>query len=192
MVPVRLACGVTCDMDEFWVFGYGSLMWNPGFPYVARMQARAFGYRRALCVRSFVHRGTPERPGLVLGLDRGGSCRGVAYRVAMQDRDEVVDYLRKRELVTHVYLERHLPVALEDGRQVRALGYVVDRAHPQYAGALDVEEAARIVHVSVGQSGPNDAYVANTLAHMREMGIRDAWLEGVAETVSGLQRQAVA
>lgn len=176
-------------MDEFWVFGYGSLMWNPGFAFDARTQARAFGYRRALCVRSFVHRGTPDRPGLVLGLDRGGSCRGVAFRVPPPDREAVLDYLRKRELVTHVYLERHLPVALEDGRQVKALGYVVDRAHPQYAGALDVEEAAHIVHVSTGQSGPNHTYVANTVAHMQEMGIRDAWLEGVARTVASLQGQ---
>ncbi|MCO5733668.1 gamma-glutamylcyclotransferase [Rhizobium sp. SSA_523] len=179
-------------MDEFWVFGYGSLMWNPGFPYEARLQARAFGYRRALCVRSFVHRGTPERPGLVLGLDRGGSCRGVAFQVAPRDWPEVVDYLRARELVTHVYLERHLPVALEDGRQVKALSYVVDRGHPQYAGALEVETAARIVHASTGKSGPNHAYVDNTLSHMQDMGIRDLWLEGVAEAVLRLRHQTVA
>ncbi|MBT9370799.1 gamma-glutamylcyclotransferase [Rhizobium sp. CSW-27] len=174
-------------MDEFWVFGYGSLMWNPGFDYEMRLGARAHGYRRSLCVRSFVHRGTPERPGLVLGLDRGGSCRGVAFRVAEAKREAVLDYLRQRELVTHVYLERHLPLLLEDGRQVKAVGYVVDRGHPQYAGALEVEEAARIVHVSRGQSGPNHAYVANTVAHLKDMGIRDHWLEGVAACVAALQ-----
>jgi glutathione-specific gamma-glutamylcyclotransferase len=184
-------CGLACDMDEFWVFGYGSLMWNPGFAFEVRKGARAFGYRRSLCVRSFVHRGTPERPGLVLGLDRGGSCRGVAFKVQADDRDTVLEYLRARELVTHVYLERHLPVALEDGRQVQAVGYVVDRAHPQYAGALEIEEAARIVKVSHGQSGPNDAYVLNTVAHLKEMGIRDAWLEGVASQVEALQIEAL-
>ncbi|MGN7294838.1 gamma-glutamylcyclotransferase [Rhizobium sp. SAFR-030] len=180
------------DMDEFWVFGYGSLMWNPGFAFDQRMQARAFGYRRSLCVRSFVHRGTPERPGLVLGLDRGGSCRGVAFRVRPEDRDDVLGYLRERELVTHVYRERHLPVALSDGRQVSALGYVVDRAHAQYAGALDSEDAARIVHASAGKSGPNDAYVLNTLEHLDQMGLRDAWLESVAEHLRVLRNEPVA
>ncbi|SIQ65154.1 cation transport protein ChaC [Rhizobium sp. RU35A] len=179
-------------MDEFWVFGYGSLMWNPGFDYEMRVGALARGYRRSLCVRSFVHRGTPERPGLVLGLDRGGSCRGVAFRVADGKREAVLDYLRARELVTHVYLERQLSVLLEDGRPVRAVGYVVDRSHSQYGGALTVEEAARIVQVSHGQSGPNDAYVANTVAHLKEMGIRDHWLEGVAARVADLQARTVA
>jgi cation transport protein ChaC len=115
----------------------------------------------------------------------------VAFKVHADDRAEVLDYLRARELVTQVYLERHLPVALEDGRQVRAVGYVVDRSHAQYAGALDIEEAARIVRVSIGQSGPNDAYVRNTVVHLKEMGIRDAWLEGVANQVEALQAEAL-
>lgn len=171
------------DMDEFWVFGYGSLMWNPGFPYEEKAAAHVFGYRRSLCVRSFVHRGTPERPGLVLGLDRGGSCRGVAFRVQQENKADVLDYLRARELVTHVYRERLLPVLLTGRRQVRALGYVVDRSHAQYAGALAADEAAQIIRISAGQSGPNPAYVLNTLSHLREMGIRDPWLEGVGKLV---------
>ncbi|MEN3148793.1 gamma-glutamylcyclotransferase [Neorhizobium sp. IRAMC:178] len=178
------------DMDEFWVFGYGSLMWNPGFAFEERLPARAFGFRRSLCVWSYVHRGTPDRPGLVLGLDRGGSCRGVAFRVSEANRADVLDYLRRRELVTNVYLERVLPVALGDGRQVRAVGYIVDRGHVQYAGALEIAQAAEIVRVSVGQSGPNDAYVFNTLAHLKEMGIRDHWLEGVGAVVAGADAQA--
>lgn len=173
-----------CDMDEFWVFGYGSLMWNPGFPFEERVEARAHGYRRSLCVRSWVHRGTMERPGLVLGLDRGGSCRGVAFRVALEERDSTLDYLRQRELVTHVYRERSMPITLEDGRNVRALTYVVDRAHRQYAGAITVAEAARVVGEAQGQSGPNHVYVANTIAHLQEMGIRDHWLERVAAEIS--------
>ena len=177
-------------MDEFWVFGYGSLMWNPGFEFVERWQALVRGYRRSLCVRSFVHRGSRENPGLVLGLDRGGACRGTAFRVASDNRDEVIDYLRARELVTNVYLERHLPLQLPDGRSVRAVAYVVDRAHEQYAGALDALAAARIVNVSVGQSGPNDAYVFNTLAHLKEMGIRDQWLEQVVQEVMRLRNTA--
>ncbi|NBB48260.1 gamma-glutamylcyclotransferase [Rhizobium sp. CRIBSB] len=171
-------------MDEFWVFGYGSLMWNPGFPYEERVLAHLGGYRRALCVRSYVHRGTEQRPGLVLGLDRGGSCKGVAFRVAPSDWQATVDYLRERELVTSVYLERHVRARLSDGRDVRALTYVIDRAHSQYAGAVTVEEAACIVGGAVGRSGPNPVYVANTVAHMRELGIRDHWLESVASAIS--------
>lgn len=174
------------DMDEFWVFGYGSLMWNPGFPYEVRMQAKAFGYRRSLCVRSWVHRGTEQRPGLVLGLDRGGSCRGVAFKVAPGDWQETVDYLRARELVTHVYQERSVPVVLDDGRAVRALTYVIDRSHRQYAGAVTVDEAAAVVSGAVGQSGANQDYVANTIAHLQDMGIRDHWLEQVASEIARL------
>lgn len=171
-------------MDEFWVFGYGSLMWNPGFAFEERQPARAFGFRRSLCVWSYVHRGTPEHPGLVLGLDHGGSCRGVAFRVSEENREDVLDYLRRRELVTNVYKEKILPVSLGDGRQARAVGYIVDRRHVQYAGALGIEEAAEIVRTSVGQSGPNDAYVFNTLSHLKEMRIRDHWLESVGASVS--------
>jgi cation transport protein ChaC len=171
-------------MDEFWVFGYGSLMWNPGFAYEERLTARLAGYRRSLCVRSYVHRGTEERPGLVLGLDRGGSCKGVAFRVAMPDWPETLGYLRERELVTNVYLERSVRLVLGDGREVSGLTYVIDRAHPQYAGAVSIEEAARIVHGAVGRSGANPAYVANTVAHLRELGIRDQWLESVVSAMS--------
>lgn len=174
-------------MDEFWVFGYGSLMWNPGFPFEERIQARLMGYRRSLCVRSWVHRGTEERPGLVLGLDRGGSCRGVAFKVPLSDQGETLDYLRERELVTHVYLERLLPLKLDDGRIVKAVTYVVDRAHAQYGGAVTVSEAARIVNAAVGQSGPNPVYVANTVAHLREMGIHDHWLESVVAEIAKLE-----
>ena len=171
-------------MDEFWVFGYGSLMWNPGFEFEDRTAARVFGFRRSLCVRSYDHRGTRSEPGLVLGLDRGGSCLGVAFRVAATHQADVLDYLRRRELVTNVYLERRLPALLADRRQVRVLTYIVDRQHPQYAGALDVAEAAEIVHRSRGKSGPNQAYVVNTVAHMRTMGIRDAWLENLNAAIA--------
>ncbi|NML75893.1 gamma-glutamylcyclotransferase [Rhizobium sp. S-51] len=174
-------------MDEFWVFGYGSLMWNPGFSYEERAQALMLGYRRSLCVRSWVHRGTQECPGLVLGLDHGGSCRGVAFRVAEANREETIDYLRQRELVTHVYLERTLPIRLSDGRKVRALTYVIDRGHHQYAGSVSVGEAAEIVNRAVGVSGPNPVYVANTVAHLRELGIRDHWLEQVAAEIERLE-----
>jgi cation transport protein ChaC len=179
--------GLAWDMDEFWVFGYGSLMWNPGFEFMERSQALVYGYRRSLCVHSFVHRGTPEKPGLVLGLDRGGACRGMGFRVAPENRAEVIDYLRARELVTNVYLERRVPLLLAGGRRVSAVAYVVDRSHGQYAGALDALAAAAVVERATGQSGPNDAYVFNTLAHLKEMGIRDHWLEEVAREVKRLR-----
>ncbi|UUP17186.1 gamma-glutamylcyclotransferase [Nitratireductor thuwali] len=171
-------------MDDFWVFGYGSLMWRPGFAHVETRKARLFGYRRALCIRSHVHRGTPDRPGLVLGLDRGGSCVGMAFRVPGELSDEALAYLRERELVTNVYRERHLPIRLEDGAAVTATTYVVDRTHHQYAGSLPVEEAARAVSGAIGQSGRNDEYVLNTIAHLQALGISDHWLEAVASRIA--------
>lgn len=170
-------------MDDFWVFGYGSLMWNPGFPFDERHQARLFGYRRSLCIRSNVYRGTDENPGLVLGLERGGSCLGVAFRVAQENHAPVLDYLRERELVSNVYKERVLSVGLSDGRRQMALTYVADPEHPQYVGDLALEEAAMIVINASGRSGPNVDYVFNTVAHLQDMGIRDALLERVASSV---------
>jgi len=167
-------------MGDFWVFGYGSLMWRPGFAHLETRRAQLHGFRRSLCVLSHVHRGTPDRPGLVLGLDRGGSCVGLTFRVPGELRGEVVAYLRERELVTNVYLERTLPVRLDGGPVVPALGYVVDRAHPQYAGRLEVPEAVARVSGAVGQSGRNEEYVENTVSHLQALGIRDHWLESVA------------
>jgi cation transport protein ChaC len=174
-------------MDEFWVFGYGSLMWNPGFEFMERAEALVYGYRRSLCVRSFVHRGTRDNPGLVLGLDRGGACRGMAFRISPEKWKEVIDYLRARELVTNVYLERRVRLQLAGRRRVEAVAYIIDREHEQYAGALDALAAARVVNEANGQSGPNDAYVFNTLTHLKQMGIRDHWLEQVVNEVERLR-----
>jgi cation transport protein ChaC len=171
-------------MGDFWVFGYGSLMWRPGFAHVETQRARLFGFRRALCIYSFVHRGTPARPGLVLGLDRGGSCVGMAFRVAGDSREAVIGYLREREQVNSVYLERTLPLRLESGESVAAVAYVADRTHAQYAGALDAAEAASLVSGSVGQSGQNEAYVFSTVEHLQAMGIRDHRLEDVAGRIT--------
>ncbi|MBP1880949.1 gamma-glutamylcyclotransferase [Agrobacterium rubi] len=170
-------------MDDFWVFGYGSLMWNPGFPFQERQQARLYGYRRSLCIRSNVYRGTDENPGLVLGLERGGSCHGVAFRVADADREAVLEYLRERELVSNVYKERVISVGLMDGRRQPAMTYVADPDHPQYIGGLALEEAAKIVRHASGRSGPNVDYVFNTVQHLQDMGIRDAVLEQIAANV---------
>lgn len=177
-------------MSDFWVFGYGSLMWNPGFPVRERHQARMHGVHRALCVRSWVHRGTQENPGLVLGLDRGGSCHGMAFRVAGSDRESVVAYLRERELVTRVYVECERPARLAGGERIEALVYLVDRAHQQYAGRLDDSEIAAIVAAGSGRSGRNIDYFSSTLAHLREMGIHDPHLEAVARCLQALQAPA--
>ncbi len=172
-------------MTDLWVFGYASLMWRPGFSFAEKTRARLTGYHRSLCIRSFEHRGTRERPGLVVGLDRGGACVGLAFRVLASEHDSAVAYLRERELVTNVYRERLCPVALDDGRRVDALAYVADRDHSQYAGRLTVEEAVAQVRGAVGHFGPNEDYVLNTAAHLEELGIKDRWLSAVAHHLSG-------
>ena len=164
-------------MGDFWVFGYGSLIWRPGFEFIEEQKATLHGKHRALCVHSWVHRGTRERPGLVLGLDRGGSCHGIALRVSGEKRDVVIAYLRERELVTHVYLEKWLKVRLSDGREVPALTYVVDRGHEQYAPPQPMDGLARTVAAATGKSGANRDYVLNTVKSLNDLGIRDRLLE---------------
>jgi cation transport protein ChaC len=160
------------QQDDLWVFGYGSLMWRPGFDYLERQPARLYGYHRSFCVYSWHHRGTQERPGLVLGLDRGGSCLGRAFRVRAALASEVIAYLDAREMVTAVYRPVHAPVRLP-GRTVTARAYVVERTHEQYAGKLPVEEQARWIDGAQGVSGINTDYLASTVAHLDEMGIAD-------------------
>lgn len=169
-------------MSDFWVFAYGSLMWRPGFEYVESASASLAGARRSLCVWSWVHRGTRDRPGLVLGLDRGGSCRGVAYRVAGERREAVIAYLRERELVTSVYREAWRPIRIDTpvATIVPALTYLVDPNHRQYAGRLPPETILHHVRDSHGRSGANAEYVVNTVRHLRGLGIRDPVLEKVA------------
>lgn len=164
---------------DFWVFGYGSLMWRPGFDFIESALAHVQGYHRSLCIFSHVHRGTPERPGLVLGLDHGGSCQGVAFRVAAKRREATLAYLRERELVTSVYVERSVIVRFAEGASALALAYVVDRAHPQYAGRLSVAEATRLVSAARGASGDNPDYVRNTYEHLLAHGIFDERLAAV-------------
>ncbi len=175
--PLLLAGRVSL-MSDFWVFGYGSLMWRPGFAYVERAPARLIGLHRALCVYSWVHRGTRERPGLVLGLDRGGSCHGVAYRVAGENRDKVIAYLTERELVTEVYRAVWRSVRLPGKRSpVKALTYQAARDHVQYAGRLPRETLLAMVRDGSGRSGANRDYVINTAAHLADLGLHDPLLD---------------
>lgn len=171
---------ISKNKDDFWVFGYGSLMWRPGFDFIEKQNARLFGYRRTLCVYSHVHRGTPEEPGLVLGLDRGGSCNGIAFKVSGDIHSDVITYLHERELVTNVYLERVCNIRLANGTRVPAYCYIVDTQHKQYAENVSVDNAARIVADARGQSGENIDYVSSTVEQLRSMNLRDLWLEEVA------------
>jgi cation transport protein ChaC len=172
-------------MGDLWVFGYGSLLWNPGFAVVERRVARLEGWRRSFCMSSIHHRGTPEAPGLVLALDRsdGAVCHGLAFRVAAHEAEATLTYLRERELVSSAYLETRQPLTLEGGGTIEgALAYVVDRAHAQYC-TLPLEEQARIIARAVGGRGPNDEYLENTAAHLQALGLPDPDLDWLAERV---------
>jgi cation transport protein ChaC len=181
-MPAKVLSETELSKGDLWVFGYGSLMWRPGFEYTEQVPARLIGEHRALCVYSFVHRGTPERPGLVLGLDRGGACRGIAFRVAEKHRASTVAYLRDREQVTSVYREVMRSVWLENEPRLRvsALAYVVDRGHVQYAGRLSLAEQLRHVQQGHGQSGANREYVIATVKAIEAEGFRDGQLHQLA------------
>ena len=174
--------------EDLWVFAYGSLMWRPGFSYLERVSARLYGAHRALCVLSHVHRGTPGRPGLVLGLDRGGTCRGIAYRTPAKHRDATVAYLRAREQVTAVYRETVRTVLLDGdaGRRIQGLCFMVDRSHPQYAGELDLASQLHYVRQGHGRSGANRDYVLATVKELEALGFRDRDLHLLAERLHGV------
>ena len=178
--------------QDLWVFAYGSLMWRPGFAFLERLPARLIGAHRALCVLSHVHRGTPEKPGLVLGLDHGGACRGIAYRIAAAARGETVAYLRAREQVTLVYREcvRAVWLSGTPERRVAALCYMVDRGHPQYAGRLSVDEQLHLVRQGHGRSGANRDYVLATVRALETLGCYDRDLHLLAERLHGVHETA--
>lgn len=171
--------------ETLWVFGYGSLIWNPGFPVAERLVARAAGWHRSFCMRSIHHRGTPERMGLVLALDRaeGAHCDGVVFRVAPGAEAETLAALRERELISSAYLEDHLPVRTRDGRELTALAYVIDPDHGQYCGGLTLVEQAAIIAHAVGGRGANRDYLFATAAHLAELGIADKDLDRLVTMV---------
>jgi cation transport protein ChaC len=175
------------EPNDLWVFGYGSLIWRPGFEYAERVPAHTIGLHRSLCIYSFDHRGTPERPGLVLGLDFGGACRGIAYRVTAKHRAATIQYLRDREQTTAVYREmvRTTWLSGQPERRVDALCYVVDRGHPQYAGRLSHDRQVQIVRQAHGRSGNNCDYVVETVKALETLGIVDHELHVVAERLKG-------
>jgi len=181
---------MTPPVHDLWLFAYGSLMWRPGFAYEEARHARLVGYRRCFCVYSVHHRGSPERLGLVLGLDRGGACEGIAFRLAASDAPAIVTYLRGREQVEGVYREAHLPVELVgSGREVTALAFIVERAHVNYAGPLPLAVQARIIRGARGISGANLDYLVSTVRHLAELGIRERELERLVVMAGSLAWQ---
>lgn len=173
-------------MDRpLWIFGYGSLMWDPGFRFAETRLARLPGWHRSFCMWSVHYRGTAEAPGLVLALDEtaGAACTGVAFRAVPGEEAEVLATVRKRELISEAYLERMLPVVLEDGTAVEAVAYVINRAHVQYAGTMSVERQAEIIACRAGVRGPNRDYLEATAAHLADLGIADAELAALVSRV---------
>ena len=173
---------------EHWVFGYGSLMWRPGFPYLERAAATLHGRRRAFCIYSVHHRGTHERKGLVLGLAPGGSVRGIAYRIAEADWPATYAYLQEREQPTETYVEARVVVRLAGGRRIEALSFLSDKSHPQWAGAMSLERQAELIAGATGLSGRNIDYLADLVAHLREEGIRDRSMETLLGMVQARER----
>ena len=156
--------------EDLWVFGYGSLMWHPGIPHVETRVGTLHGFHRRFCIMSNRYRGTVEKPGLVLGLDRGGCCRGLVFRVPAGEVGTALDYLHDREMMTRVYRPERRQVATDRGA-VTALCFIVDRQHSQYTGRLSLDETARIIAEAAGQRGPCSDYLANTVRHLEALGV---------------------
>ncbi len=173
-----------------WVFGYGSLLWNPGFAPAEQVPARLTGYHRSFCMLSIHHRGTEKDPGLVLALDEqeGAACTGIAFRAADYEADAVLQMLRDRELISSAYVETMQTLRLADGRQVEAVTYVIDPHHRQYV-TLPLETQADMIAHAVGGRGPNDEYLYNTAAHLAEMGIQDPDMEWLVTRVRAIKAQ---
>ena len=171
-----------------WVFGYGSLLWNPGFTVAESVIATLPGYARSFCMRSIHHRGTEDHPGLVLALDEHveSACEGMALRVADGAEADTLEYLRERELISSAYVEKNLRIHLTDGRDVTAVVYVIDESHVQYCGGLPLEEQAQIIANAVGGRGPNTEYLYNTATHLAEVGLHDPALEWLHDRVKTL------
>lgn len=175
---------MTIDDSDFWVFGYGSLMWKPGFAYLDCGPAVLDGFHRSFCIYSTHWRGTPDHPGLVLGLAPGGCCPGVAFRIERDDEALVRDYLRERELIGYAYREAILPVRLDDGRAVTCYTFVADPAHRQYAGDLGIGPSAEIIMEATGRGGLNRDYLINTVRELEAHGVVEDNLHALLEEVS--------
>lgn len=172
--------------EAYWVFGYGSLMWRPGFPFSEAHDAVLKGYSRSFCIYSFHHRGTADNPGLVLGLDAGDECLGRIFRVEAADAEEVTAYLDERELVNYPYISRFLPVETTIGgaaRTVEAYTFVADSSHKDYAGQMPVRDAATLIMQASGIAGLNRDYLMNTVHHLETAGFVDQHLHDLLDEI---------
>lgn len=160
-----------------WVFGYGSLMWKPGFAFVEKSQALVQGYKRDLCILSHIFRGTPDRPGLVMGLCHGGTCQGMAFKIAQEHKEQVFAYLHKREMPNNVYRPAWLDVTLASQENVQAYSFISQPDHPQFVSHLSIEERLVFLKQGLGKGGSSIDYLKNTRAHLQNLGITDPILE---------------
>ncbi len=170
------------EASTFWVFGYGSLIWRPGFSFASAQSAFLCGYHRSLCVYSHKYRGTPKKPGLVFGLVPGGCCEGRAFEISRAHWPEVLEYLRARE--GDVYHEENHRLQLADGRFVQALSFIADDTHEQYAGRLDMDAQLALVRDAKGETGTNRDYIINTLEHLSDLGIFDKYLDSLGNKLT--------
>ena len=167
---------------DLWIFTYGSLMWDPAFRFNRSAPALLRGYHRAFCIYSSRYRGTVAAPGLVLGLDCGGACKGTAYCIAAADVPDALEALWLREMRRRVYVPRLLPVSMGIGRQT-ALTFLANRFHDGYAGQLELDTAASIIAACCGERGPNVDYLVNTLRHLDALGVHDRHLHDLLAAV---------
>jgi glutathione-specific gamma-glutamylcyclotransferase len=178
--------------EEVWVFAYGSLMWNPALDFAEAQPCKVEGWRRSFCFWTPLGRGTPELPGLMLALEGGGSCEGIAYRLAPELVRSELAILWNREMLAGVYQARWVPTKLRDGRTVTAVTFVVDTAHCHYCGDLPMERAAHHIAFAEGRRGACRDYLINTAEHARALGIHDPYIEELMQRVARLRSEAVA
>ena len=173
--------------EEAWVFAYGSLMWNPAIEFVEQQPCLVEGWRRSFCFWLPMGRGTPELPGLMLALERGGSCEGIAYRLAPEQVRSELAILWNREMLAGAYKPHWVPTKLRDGRTVNAVTFEIDTKHCQYCGNLPLERKAHHIAFAEGRRGACRDYLANTAAHARALHIHDPYIEELVERVSALR-----
>jgi cation transport protein ChaC len=177
------------ERRDLWLFAYGSLMWDPGFAYAEAQPAVLRGYHRSFCVYSHRHRGTPERPGVVLGLDRGGACKGIAYRIPAADVRAALCYLWDREMTRATYRLKQVRIGIPVGA-VKARVFAVDRKQAGYAGRLSLETIARLILQGTGGRGSCRQYLENTVRELRKLGLVDGPLHRLEKIVSDMAAHA--
>jgi len=176
---------------EIWVFGYGSLMWNPCIHYLDRQPARLYGYHRSFCLRTPLGRGTPERAGLVLALEAGGSCHGIAFRVDPALADYELTLVWNREMVSGAYVPRLVTIHTPLGRR-RAVTFAINHEHSRYAGRLSPEETAATIAVAAGALGSCAEYLFSTVAHLDELGVGDGPMHRLQRLVEDYRATTIA